>query len=210
MVKFLAFSVLILIVCNGCLKHKAYDFWPEEVYGQKDTLSSLDVWVFNGWDFTSLHPSITGMSFIKTKWDTVVDPNRPDIHWEGNTSKVWTYQNSIYYNPKALSRRFKIHFLTDNLIDTTVAPYEDHGGYMSFPINERLISKPIVEIIDTAGNLNVLTLTLHERNYVNICMDTSTKITWPPFRSSWKEMAKTFNKLFYSLDQNYLFQITRP
>jgi len=210
MVKVLAFSALILIVFDGCVKHDANDFWPEEVYGQTDTLSSLYVSIFNGWDFKSPHVPITDVLFIKTKWDTIVDPSRPDIHWEGNTSKVWTYHSAALYDPNALSSRFKIHFLTDNLIDTMVAPYDDYGGYMIFPINEKLISKPIVEIIDTAGNRNVLTLSLHKRNHLNISMDTSTNITWPPLRPSWKEMAKTLNKLFYSLDQNYLFQIKRP
>lgn len=205
MVKHFVFPALILIVLNGCLKSRVPDFGPEE-YGQADTLSSLYISIFNGWDFKSLHPPITGLSFIKMKWDTVVDPARPTIHWEGNTSKAWNFRSDAFYDRDALSSRFKIHFLTDNLIDTTEAFYNDYGTYMIFPINKNLVSKPIVEIIDTAGNRNLLTLTLHKRNYLNISMDTSTTISWPPLRPSWKEMAKTFNKLFYSLDQDYLFQ----
>ena len=203
--KFCAVLAIVLVVFNSCVKYEGDEFLPKEIYGQTDTLSSLYVGIFRGWDFKNLHPEITQVSFQKTKWDSVVDPDQqPYVQWVGNFSNGWYYDNSPY------SGRFKIRFLTDNLIDTSVPPYDDYGTYMDFYLNEKLINKPVAEVIDTVGNRNVLTLILDKRNNFKVKMDTAELSMWPLNRPPAKEMAKTFNKLFYSLDQNYLFQKRKP
>lgn len=190
----------IVVFAFSCVKYEGDDFLPKEEYGQQDTLNNIYLGFNGGWDFQTYNPiGLYHISLDKYRYDSIFDwdpYSRMYLTWSGQYSNAWFYDTAV-------NGRYKVRFLSSEILDTNSLPFKDYGNHIKYNINKKLIGKPVAEVIDTVGNRTLVTLTLHRFNTLVVSLNNSSVLGPVGGRPDGKELVKLINGVLAGIEFNY-------